>query len=180
MIKKIIFFLGLLLMRLSFASTIPEYQIQTIDKGKITFLNGAEFQTDKKSLFLVSFWETGDFIEIRYDRGFNSFPRIVNGQVQTNPALIFKKGEDLIPFSLTKPATTSTPDTFAITSIDFDNKELSLDNGSIWSFKKYNEVFLEWEIGDLIMIGRNKDPLVSFDAIIFNTDKSNLVFAEEQ
>lgn len=165
------------------ASTIPKYQIQAIEGTTLTCSNGAVFDVLYDVALIFKRWEVNDFIQIIYtNKSSLLFPRhtIWQGRIISAPFFLLKKGtNEALPVitNLQEVPIYPSLNTFIVTSIDLDNRIITLSDSSEWQYSEVDQTPIRsWEVNDIIMLGISDIfPPSIYTSALLNTNRKSII-----
>ena len=134
------------------------------NRNCVEFTDGSTWETLS---YDVRGWQSGDVILVtQNDSIFSSSPRY---ELQDLTA------DKTSPARLMLGPVRNNPNTHIIEAINYDTKQILLENGSLWDISYSNSsIFDKWLAGDLVILGTNAEHYYSaYSYILINTN-SNL------
>lgn len=154
-------------------STIPQYEIESVESTLITLNNDAVFEVEGLEFEAILNWSGNDVLII--SNGVAKLPfrfgfwrdHFLSFQLFSIQNL--SKGNSVAASLISPPSPSST----TITAIDYVLKQVALSNGTIWEICELDHSKLKfWEANDTVLVGKNKTiKCLSFDAIIVNATR---------
>jgi len=183
------FLLFILVANVIFSSTIPQYQISSVQDGVVTFSNQAVIDVHFQDVILLKGWNSGDMVEV-VSINIPTFgllrAKIVGGQITVDPIFALRnltRNSEQVAVWLQQAPVVPSPVTYTVTAMDLLNQIITLDDSTTWIYGTEDGIKIgTWEIGDVIMIGENGPTLFPaiYDSVLFNASRQSIIKTIQQ
>jgi hypothetical protein len=137
--------------------------------------DGSQWKVDPSELYRLNSWNQGDAIAItQCHNPFSSYNYYLTNKSKSG----FLSSNAYVKVNLHQGPFAFGPNSHWIVGINYDTRQVNLENGSCWNIGHNVEAFYNWQVNDTILIGVNDHPLSFAKSILINVNMNTCVHAD--